>query len=367
MLAENMEIRSIAIVRALQLSDMLCAIPAWRALRMHFPKAHITLIGLPWAHAFSTRFQCYFDEFMEFPGFPGLPEQHVNPRTFTAFLEQVQARRFDLTLQMQGDGRYANSLVALFGARLTAGFVGPREFSPHPSYYLRYPTGIPEIHRHLRLMEFLGIPIQGEELEFPITKCDFSDWQRLPQADRLTDRPYVCLHPGGPKLSRRWSVQKFAQVADTLMSSSLQVVLTGNADEHALVSAVNGAMRTPALNLAGLTDLGTLGALLKNAALLIASNTAVAHIASALSVPSVIVSPGCDAVRWGPLNRRRHRLQLGSQATVHSVLADADDLLAANQRTGRLVSRTPPRIEQSPPQCFAPRANIYGKTRHRLA
>src|SRR4051812_23822822 len=100
-LLRSSDIKQIAVFRALQLGDMLCSVPAFRALRNAFPSAKITLLGLPWANSFTRRFYKYFDSFIHFPGYPGLPEQKFQPKQIINFFGEIQQANFDLVLQMQ--------------------------------------------------------------------------------------------------------------------------------------------------------------------------------------------------------------------------------------------------------------------------
>src|SRR5258705_8512717 len=126
----------IAVFRALQLGDLLCIVPALRALRAGHPRAHMALVGLPWARGFAARFHSYLDEFIEFPGFPYMPERECEPARVRAFLRGMEKRRFDLVLQMHGDGRFTNPLVSLMGAAAMAGFYGPGRFCPDAGRFL---------------------------------------------------------------------------------------------------------------------------------------------------------------------------------------------------------------------------------------
>lgn len=323
-------IHRIVVLRALQLGDLLCAIPAWRALRAYFPLAHITLIGLSWARGFVVRFHRYFDEFLEFPGYPGLPERGFVAAEILPFLSHLQNRRFDLALQMHGNGTCTNSLIALFGARLAAGFYVPGGFCPHPRLFTPYPDGISEVQRHLQLMGFLGIPPLGNDLEFPLTAEDDT---RFSAAIALKPQSYACVHPGGRGMKRRWPVEGFAQIADGIAERGLRVVITGTAEERELALGMECRMRSSPINLVGRTDLGTLGVLLRGARVLISNDTGVVHLAAALRLPSVVLSVGSDPLRWAPLDGRRHRVQLGAAASGASVLREVDDLLASDARS----------------------------------
>jgi ADP-heptose:LPS heptosyltransferase len=320
----------VAVFRALQLGDMLCAVPALRALRAALPHAEIVLIGLPWARNFVSRYPRYLDDCLSFPGFPGLPEQPAEPRALIRFFAEAQAHGFDLAIQMHGDGRLTNLIVPLLGARANAGFYGEGDACPHPARFLQYPEHQSEIARLLSLMAFLGAPPQGDMLEFAVTAEDRWQLAQIPEAHLLVPGRYVCIHPGARAAARRWGVGEFARVADALAESGERIVITGGPDEVAIAETLARHVRVPPLNLAGRTSLGALAALLSRARLLVCNDTGVSHLATALHVPSVVIFTGSDPARWAPLDRARHRPVIAGAgvAAVDRVIAEAHELLS---------------------------------------
>ncbi len=319
---------NIVILRALQLGDLLCAVPAFRALRAAFPKAQITLVGLPWSETFVRRFSSYLDDFIEFSGWPGLPERDPQTERIPAFLKDIQKRRYDLALQMQGSGKITNYLVPLFAARQAAGFYPPDGYQPDDRLFTLYPEGEHEIHILLHLMEFLGIPPQGDYLEFPVTEEDQQIYESFRSTHGLAPGRYICLHPGARFTGRRLPPEKFAAVGDALAQMGYRIVVTGTAAERDVAHAVSFHMHFPALDAAGQTDLGTLALLLANARLLVSNDTGVSHIAAAFQTPSVILFTASDPRRWRPLDHTVHRIvRNAGDASPEDIIAAAQPLL----------------------------------------
>jgi ADP-heptose:LPS heptosyltransferase len=299
--------RRIAIFRALQLGDLLCVIPALRALRAAAPQAHITLIGLPWAAGFVQRFSNYLDAHMTFPGMPGMPEQEPRENALPKFIATARERQFDLAIQLHGNGTLTNALLTQLGATHNAGFYVAGNECPDSSRFLPWISHEHEVLRALRLMEFLGTEAQGDELEFPLFEADYQALKNCVDM-KLALGMYACIHPGARLPSRRWVPQRFAQVADYLAAEGLKVILTGSTEEQPVTAAVKAAMRAPAVDLTGKTALGTLAALIAGARIVICNDTGVSHLAAAVATPSVVICSGADPRRWAPLHHVRHRV-----------------------------------------------------------
>lgn len=300
-------IQRIAVFRALQLGDLLVAVPALRALRGRFPHAEITLIGLPWAREFAQRFQQYIDRFVEFAGYPGIDELPVNAQHTERFIADQQNYRYDLAIQMHGSGRTSNPFVNELGARIVVGYY-EGAYPEILTFGAPYPHDLHEIYRNLNLISLLGVAKPADpRLEYPLLEEDRAEAAVLLRSLSNARRPWIGIHPGSRPPARRWPAEYFAIVADTLSQRlGAQIVLTGGPGEEAIVQAVLERMQMPALNLAGRTSLGGLAALISELDLFISNDTGPAHLAHAIDRPSITLFGPADFQRWAPLDQKLH-------------------------------------------------------------
>ncbi len=334
----------IGILRALKLGDMLCSIPAVRALKRAVPHTEISLIGLPWAREFAERFSHYFSEFVEFPGWPGLPEQEMRLDEVPGFLTHARQRAFDLLVQMHGSGRHVNDAVGIMGARQVAGFCEDGPAWSVANTFITYPDREPEVWKCLRLACHIGGVFDGEDLEFPLWERDFERVERL-VPESFKRGPFAVLHPGAlANRERLWPLADFAEVGRTLTTWGISVVITGShyeksrADQLLTLIQAQIGNEERLLNLCGKTSLGSLGALLSQSRLLVCHDTGVSHMAAALRVPSVVLFDRSDREGWPPADRQLHRFMTRfDPIRPHHVVAEIDDLLRSTE--GRLTSR----------------------------
>lgn len=303
-------VTKIAVFRGLYLGDMLCIIPTIRAIRHAYPKAEIFLIGLPWQKDFAKRFQRYFNHFLEFPGWPGLPEQQPDAGEVLRFVEKIRAFNFDIIFQMQGNGDITNSMCMLWGSERVCGLRTTDGYAPDERLFPVSEDGEHEILRFFKLLAALDIEPRGAHLEFPITAQEEQHVRELLDAAGFASSGYVCLHPGARDVRRRWPVENFAFIASHIAAHGIPVVLSGSVEEKDLLRRLQEQIRTPVLNIVesfGHLGAGELAEIIRRSRLLVSNDTGVSHIAAALGTPSIILfSPYSDMRRWHPLDARTH-------------------------------------------------------------
>lgn len=308
-------VRRVALVRLRTgMGDLLCTVPALRALRRARPDVAVSLVTWAEMAPVVERMSAWVDELVDFPGHPGIPERPPRPQDWQGWVDGVRARRFDLALQVYGANPAANAVTAAVGARRTGGFfvttaldrTGPLDLATH----VPYPASLHEVDRHLHLLAHLGVPVDGSPaeraLELPLTAADRAEADAVRAAAALEPGRFAALHAGATCSSRRWPAERFAAVAAALVADGWRVALTGVPAERGVVDDVLAALPPGAVtasgpgvvDLCGRTGLGGFAALLTGAALLLTNDTGAAHVASALAVPSVVVFLSGDPRRW---------------------------------------------------------------------
>lgn len=290
----------IAIFQALFLGDLLCATPAINAVKRRFPGAEITLIGLPWARELADRLPAV-DRFEVFPGYPGLPDRPVDEPAIPRFFERARRTRYDLAVQLHGSGGITNEIVAALGAAAAVGY-GPAGDAGMTAT-LPWREDEREVMRWLRLVDLAGTSIDRTDIELPVTEAD-----RWRAAELVPGSgPLIGLHAGAKDPARRWPAEQFAELGDALaIRHRARIVLTGAESERPLTAGIRERMRTPALDLAGSTDLGALAAVIARLDLLVTNDTGASHVAAAVRTPSVVLFGPSRPSRWAPLDGVLH-------------------------------------------------------------
>lgn len=123
-------------------------------------------------------------------------------------------------------------------------------------------------------------------------------------------RPIIAMHPGsgGYSTARRWSPERFAQLADTLYrDAGSQMLLIGGPEEAELHQRIMGMLRSgvPVRSLAGKSTIQVTAAVLELADLFIGNDAGPMHLAAAVGTPVVAIFGLSNSDAWGPYTGQR--------------------------------------------------------------
>ena len=106
--------------------------------------------------------------------------------------------------------------------------------------------------------------------------------------------------PGASAFTKRWSPERFAEVADALAADGAQVVLAGGPADAEALARFRAVLRAPIA--ADLTHLPVegLAAGFASVDLLVACDSGPVHLAGAVGTPALAVFGPTSPERWGP-------------------------------------------------------------------
>lgn len=285
---------NILCIRLDALGDVLMCTPAMRAIKQSRPGRQLTLLSSA-SGAAAAPYIGELDEVISYPApwvqaspAPG----HANDAAMIALLA---ARRFDgavIFTSYSQSALPAALLCRLAGipARLAHCRENPYQLlshwvaEPEPEQQVRH-----EVQRQLDLVASVGWRAASARLSFSVPPADVCHVRScLARHGIAPGQPFVLLHPGAGAASRRYPAALWAQVMQALAQRcGWPLVLTGAADEAALVDEIRAAAGVHAVTLAGELDLGQLGAAIELASVVVANNAGPAHLAAAIGTPLV--------------------------------------------------------------------------------
>ena len=268
-------------LRALGLGDLLTAVPALRALAAAFPEHH-KILAAPRSLAPLAHLTGAVDSVLD-----------------TAPLSPVDAPpgSVDVAVNLHGRGPESHRALLSVRPRTLISFCNPGvpESVDGPSWK----PDEHEVFRWCRLLEAYGIPADPRDLDLP----------GLPVPDPAV-LGATLVHPGAASPARRWPAERWSAVARAENEEGRPVVITGGPEEVDLAHRVARKAGLPDSSVcAGRTDLPELAALVGAAGRVVCGDTGVAHLATALRTPSVVLFGPTSPELWGPpKDRPWHRL-----------------------------------------------------------
>jgi ADP-heptose:LPS heptosyltransferase len=327
----------LVVLRALGLGDLLTAVPALRALERAFPD-HERVLAAPAALA----------PLAKLVGWPLVPARELEP--LPPALE-----RPDMLVNLHGCGPESHELVLAARPRQRIWF----EHAEVPASLgsPRWRKGEHEVRRWCRLLTETGISADPAELSIaaPTKAAPSGAGTSIapPGAAPPSAAGATIIHPGAASGARRWPADRFAAVARAEADAGRTVLVTGSRAELPLALEVASLAGLPAAAvLAGSTDLTGLARLVAAAGSVVCGDTGVAHLATALGTPSVVLFGPTSPAEWGPPPRsRRHRaLWTGRRGDPHAERPDPGLLEITPADVIRELDRFPDRVRSAPPR-----------------
>jgi ADP-heptose:LPS heptosyltransferase len=288
-------------LRALGLGDLLAAVPALRGLAEAFA-GHRRLLAMPAAlHPLAALVTTGDGR----PCFEPVAAEPLGSLPATA-------RDADVGVNLHGRGPQSHAVLRAAGAPRLIAFAHAKVVG-HRGPAWRADEH--EVERWCRLLRESAIAADARRLQIA----------RPPRSVPPAAVGATLLHPGAASAARRWPAPGWVAVARAECERGRRVLLSGSAGERALALEIAGAAGlAPDAVLAGLTDLLDLVVLVGAAGRIVCNDTGVAHLATALGTPSVVLFGPTSPAHWGPPPVARHRvLWAGRTGDPHGHSCDA--------------------------------------------
>lgn len=287
-------IKKILIVRPDAIGDVVLTFPIVHELKQAYPNCEIYYLASDY-----TRPLLENHEYIA-----GVIKDELNKgKDLKKFLEQyktIKKQNFDVIFHCYNEFPYA--LLALL-ARIPVRIGDSSKVIPKFFHNKRINQGYRNLLNHevdlnLKYLKPLGLEIPTK----PILKYPIKD--KLKVKHTLVEysmRQKVVIHPGSGGGNQPWSKENYKKFIDYLSRHGYLIILTGSSKESTLTYEISSGSNN-VIDVAGKTSIQELVGILSDADYFISVDTGPMHLAAAMDVPILLISPThyVKPNRWGP-------------------------------------------------------------------
>jgi ADP-heptose:LPS heptosyltransferase len=269
----------LVVLRALGLGDLLTAVPALRALAAGFPEHRRLLLAPAWLEPLVALLGGAVDEVVATEGRRAPPERLP-----------AAAQDADVAVNLHGRGPQSHAALRAARPRRLIAFALDGDGGP------AWREDEHEVARWCRLLAESGVPADPAALDIA--------------APAGTERHgATVLHPGAAAPARCWPTDRWAAVARAERAAGRRVLVSAGPGEEVAAAATAAAAGLPGSAVRAGGDLADLARLIAGAGRVACADTGVAHLATGLRVPSVVLFGPTPPAHWGPPPERAwHRV-----------------------------------------------------------
>ena len=286
--------RNILIIKLRYIGDVLLATPTIRAIKAARPDVHVAMM-------------VNRDTEEVLSGNPDMDEILVLDKGSLAaqwwLIAGLRRRRFDTVIDLT-DGDRSAFLSWISGAPVRIGFNDEHRWRGRCYTQVVQPArGVQHrIDRDLEVLKPMSIPAGSKDPQLWLTpEEENSADQLLDQLGIQRSQSIVILQPGARYWFKAWPPERFAELADRLMSQyGCQVLIGGSCQDIDLAQQIRQMAKSSPVIMAGHTTIKQFAAIAKKSALFVGSDSGAMHIASAVGTPVVALFGPSSPREWGP-------------------------------------------------------------------
>jgi len=283
------------------LGDLVMSLPALRAIRRTYARAHLAVLVKQELASFFDGAR-WIDEVIPYSVGRGLSGFFDRRR----IVGEIRSRRFDLGVLFPNSFESALWLT-MAGVRRRAGFIADArgamltlKASPSPEANSGHQSGY-----WLAMVRATGVA-SGRADDFaldvhPPHRERMRQW--LAMNRQRPGRPLYAIAPAaayGP--AKEWPADSYGALIDLLARrDDAEIVLVGAPSERSKCEEVAAAAKSGAIVAAGHTNIGELIALLSLGSGFIGNDSGCMHLAGALGIPTVAIFGSTNPARTGPM------------------------------------------------------------------